>query len=93
MVPPLPAACCLCCCPAQVRRLAQQLMQRFNGAASCVDDGTEHPHRVSLSIRSDVLDDFLRRWGSGLAQAGVKVTWEHTRHRSGRGLPRCPCPL
>ncbi|KAF6261527.1 sucrose-6F-phosphate phosphohydrolase-domain-containing protein [Scenedesmus sp. NREL 46B-D3] len=57
---------------AEVQNLSQQLMRRFNGNASCVDDGSEHPHRVSLSIRSDVLDEFLRHWGEGLDRAGVQ---------------------
>jgi hypothetical protein len=57
----------------QVRSLARQLMKRYHGAASCTDDGSEHPHRVSLQIRSDVLDDFVHRWSSGLVEAGVQV--------------------
>ncbi|WIA22497.1 hypothetical protein OEZ86_009494 [Tetradesmus obliquus] len=56
----------------EVQNLAQALMRRFNGNASCVDDGSEHPHRVSLSIRSDVLHDFLKQWGEGLNRAGVQ---------------------
>jgi hypothetical protein len=59
-------------------------MQRFNGNASCVDDGSEHPHRVSLSIRSDVLHDFLKQWGEGLNRAGVQVRGWGEGGRPGR---------
>ncbi|KAF8063648.1 SPP1 [Scenedesmus sp. PABB004] len=54
-----------------VQAVASKLMQRFQDRASMIDDGSEHPHRVSLQIRSDVLGEFMDRWAAGLAEAGV----------------------
>lgn len=54
-------------------RVATSLMKRYHDAVKCIDDGSEHPHRMSLQIRSDVLQDFIKKWSSGLTAAGVQV--------------------
>jgi hypothetical protein len=57
-----------------VSQLATELRNRYNGQVSVVDDGTEHPHRLSLTMRSDVSDRITQKWSEGLKQSGVKVS-------------------
>eukprot|EP00878_Enallax_costatus_P027127 GHUV01029177.1.p1 GENE.GHUV01029177.1~~GHUV01029177.1.p1 ORF type:complete len:269 (+),score=87.22 GHUV01029177.1:281-1087(+) len=56
----------------EVTKIAYDLMGRYHGNVSCIDDGSEHPHRMSLQIRSDVLQDFIGKWSSRLTAAGVQ---------------------
>lgn len=68
-------------------QLATELRNRYNGQVSVVDDGTEHPHRLSLTMRSDVSDRITQKWSEGLKESGVKVCgWLCGRvKRRGRG--------
>eukprot|EP00879_Flechtneria_rotunda_P013041 GHRR01013620.1.p1 GENE.GHRR01013620.1~~GHRR01013620.1.p1 ORF type:complete len:568 (+),score=192.54 GHRR01013620.1:869-2572(+) len=56
----------------EVRQQAKKLLNRFNGAASVIDDGSEHPHRMSLQIQQHVLNDLVSQWSQGLMEAGVQ---------------------
>jgi hypothetical protein len=61
------------CAPLQVSRFANELRNRYNGQVSVVDDGTEHPHRLSLTMKSDIYQRATEKWSEGLTQANVKV--------------------
>ena len=67
-VPPPPAGLSL-----QVSSMATELRHRYNGQVAVVDDGTEHPHRLSLTMRPDIADRVTNKWSEGLQQSGVKV--------------------
>jgi hypothetical protein len=74
-----------------VSQLANELRNKYNGQVSVVDDGTEHPHRLSLTMRSDVADRITQKWSEGLKASGVKVSHAHcvfvnVKHTLGVGL-------
>ena len=78
----------------QVTKIAYDLMGRYHGNVSCIDDGSEHPHRMSLQIRSDVLQDFIGKWSGRLTAAGVQVgTWAGRIAGLGRSRCRGGCML
>jgi len=57
----------------QVSSLATELRHRYNGQVAVVDDGTEHPHRLSLTMKSDISDRVTQKWSDALKEKGVKV--------------------
>jgi uncharacterized protein Usg len=48
-------------------------MSRYPDRTNVIDDGSEHPHRMSLQVRGDVLHEFVDRWSHKLSEAGVQV--------------------
>ncbi len=62
--------------PAQVRRIARQLVSAFNDdSLLCVlDDGSEHRHRMALTADVKVLDGVLARLQEGCARERLEVS-------------------
>ncbi|GAB4820554.1 hypothetical protein N2152v2_007600 [Parachlorella kessleri] len=56
-----------------VRRVAQQVLGRAQHSASWLDDGSEHPHRVALSVRHDAVDGVTRQLLEGVQAEGVQA--------------------
>ncbi len=44
-----------------------------DGAVHWLDHGTEHPHRIALSVRSDKVQVCMRQLSEGLKAHGVQV--------------------
>lgn len=46
---------------------------RAEGAGDWLDHGTEHPHRIALSIRADKVPHAVEMLGEGFAACGLEV--------------------
>ncbi|KAK9834998.1 hypothetical protein WJX81_003222 [Elliptochloris bilobata] len=58
----------------RVRQVAQGVLERLGeGAAAWLDRGTEHPHRVALSVRGDCLAGAVEQLRAGFEAANVQV--------------------
>lgn len=75
----------------QVSSLATELRHRYNGQVAVVDDGTEHPHRLSLTMKSDVSDRVTQKWSDGLKEKGVKVNCSTVLYLGESNLYVCTC--
>lgn len=76
---------CLSCCSrpfrlsraaavlAQVLAVAEGLRRSHGDRLVINDGGTEHPHRVSMTIPADLHGHVVGAWSSALAAAGIKV--------------------
>ena len=56
-------------------QVAGELLSQLaeEGAGHWLDEGTEHPHRIALSIRADRIPPILEQLKTGFAQQGVQV--------------------
>lgn len=72
-IPTDPHPAPLCAPPTQVSAAANELRKRYNGQVGIVDDGSEHPHRLSMSMKSDVSERVTHKWSEELNKQGVKV--------------------
>ena len=56
-------------------QVADQVVSQHgsDGAVHWLDHGTEHPHRIALSVRSDKVQMCMRQLSEGLKAHGVQV--------------------
>ena len=69
------AGSCLECCPVYVQ-IADQAVQRHanDSKVNWLDHGTEHPHRIALSVHVSSLQDCLSHLRHGFEQRSVQVS-------------------
>jgi hypothetical protein len=46
---------------------------RMEGAGDWLDHGTEHPHRIAISVRADKVPHAVEKLGEGFAAADLQV--------------------
>ncbi len=46
---------------------------KVEGAGDWLDHGTEHPHRIALSIRADKVQHVVYKLGEGFASMGLQA--------------------
>lgn len=58
----------------RVRQAAQDVVNHFHGnGCHWLDNGSEHQHRIALSVRADLVDEAKRKMADRLAREGVKA--------------------
>ena len=70
-------------------QVADQVVSQHgsDGAVHWLDHGTEHPHRIALSVRGDKVQMCMRQLGEGLKAHGVQVGC--LRHSAELRLDEC----
>ena len=60
-------------------QVAGGLVQGMGDAAHWLDDGSEHPHRIALSVRADQVPHVTHSLQAGIAAAGLQARFCSTK--------------